>query len=292
MSRLQDLHYRRASTVEEAIDLLVKGGPTARVLAGGTDIIIQARERRREVRLLVDIKPIPETQELKYDPDAGLTIGAAVPCYRIYGDETVRRLYPALVEAASVIGGVAIQGRASLAGNLCNSSPAADSVPAMIVYQGVANVAGPNGRRRVPVEEFNTGPGTNVLQPGEFVVSLQLPSPAPHSGAAWERFIPRNEMDIAVVNAAAAVRFSGANVDWARVAIGAVAPTCLLVKEAADALIGKPLSEETIQAAAQAAVDASRPIDDMRGSIKQRKHLVGVLVQRTLREAGRRARGS
>lgn len=289
---MQDLHYRRASTVEEAIDLLAKGGPTARVLAGGTDIIIQARERRREVRLLVDIKPIPETQELKYDPDAGLTIGAAVPCYRIYGDETVRRLYPALVQAASVIGGVAIQGRASLAGNLCNSSPAADSVPAMIVYQGVANVAGPNGRRRVPIEEFNTGPGSNVLQTGEFVVSLQFPSPAPHSGAAWERFIPRNEMDIAVVNAAAAVRFSGANVDWARVAIGAVAPTCLLVKEAADALIGKPLSEETIQAAAQAAVNASRPIDDMRGSIKQRRHLVGVLVQRTLREAGRRARGS
>ena len=288
---MQDVKYARASTIDQAIDLLSKGGPTARVLAGGTDIIVQARERRREVRLFVDIKPIPETQELRYDPDAGLTIGAATPCYRIYGDATVRRLYPALVEATSVIGGTAIQGRASLGGNLCNSGPAADSVPAMIVYQGVANIAGPKGRRQVPIEDFNTGPGRNVLDQGEFVVSLQFPSPAPNSGAAWQRFIPRNEMDIAVVNAASTVRLDGNTVGWARIAIGAVAPTCLLVKEAADALVGKPLTDATIKAAAEAAKDASRPIDDMRGSIKQRKHLVAVLVERTLLEAARRARG-
>jgi carbon-monoxide dehydrogenase medium subunit len=242
--------------------------------------------------MFVDIKPIPETQELKYDPDAGLTIGAATPCYIIYNDENVKRLYPALVEAASVIGGVAIQGRASFGGNLCNSGPAADSVPAMIVLQGTANIAGPNGRRSVAIEDFNTGPGRNVLQDGEFVVSLQFPSPAPHSGAAWERFIPRNEMDIAVTNAAAAVRFNGDVVDFARIAIGAVAPTALLVREAADALVGKPLSEETIKAAGEAAKAAARPIDDMRGSIKQRKHLSSVLVQHTLRKAAERARGN
>jgi xanthine dehydrogenase FAD-binding subunit len=288
---LQDVRYSRASSVDEAIDLLSRGGSAARVLAGGTDIIVQARERRREVNLFVDIKAIPETQELNYDPDGGLTIGAATPAYRIYNDETVKRLYPALVEAASVIGGVAIQGRASLGGNLCNSGPAADSVPAMIACSGTANIAGPNGRRSVPIEEFSTGPGRNVLQPGEFVVSLHFPSPAPDSGAAWQRFIPRNEMDIAVVNAGSYVRFEGENVSGARVAIGAVGPTVIFVDAAAQAIIGKPLTEDSIKAAGAAARAVATPIDDMRGTIKQRKHLSDVLVQRTLREAARRARG-
>jgi carbon-monoxide dehydrogenase medium subunit len=288
---LQDVKYAKASSVDEAIDLLAKGGATARVLAGGTDIIVQARERRREVKLFVDIKPISETQELKYDADGGLTIGAATPCYRIYNDETVKRLYPALVEAASVIGGVAIQGRASLGGNLCNSGPAADSVPAMIACSGVANIAGPKGRRSVPIESFNTGPGRNVLEPGEFVVSLHFPSPAPRSGAAWQRFIPRNEMDIAVVNAGSYVRLDGDNVSAVRVAIGAVGPTVIMVDGAAEAMVGKPVSDATIKAAGEAAKAASRPIDDMRGTIKQRKHLSAVLVERTLREAVRRARG-
>jgi len=288
---LQDVKYARASSVDEAVSLLSQGGATARVLAGGTDIIVQARERRRPVSLFVDIKAIPETQELKYDADAGLTIGAATPCYIIYDSDTVKRLYPALVEAATVIGGVAIQGRASLGGNLCNSGPAADSVPAMIVLQGTANIAGPNGRRSVALEDFNTGPGQNVLQPGEFVVSLHFPSPAPNSGAAWERFIPRNEMDIAVCNAASYVRFDGNVVSAARFALGAVAPKCLFVTAAADAVVGKPLTEESIKAAGAAARAAATPIDDMRGTIKQRKHLSAVLVERTLRKAAERARG-
>jgi xanthine dehydrogenase FAD-binding subunit len=288
---LQDVRYAKASSVEDAIDLLSKGGPAARVLAGGTDIIVQARERRREVNLFVDIKAIPETQALTYDADGGLTIGAATPAYLIYNNETVKRLYPALVQAASVIGGVAIQGRASLGGNLCNSGPAADSVPAMIVLQGTATIAGPNGRRSVAIEDFNTGPGQNVLQPGEFVVSIHFPSPVPNSGAAWERFIPRNEMDIAVVNAASYVRFEGDTVRDARFALGAVAPKCLFVTTAADAIIGKPLTDETIAAAGAAARAAATPIDDMRGTIKQRRHLSDVLVQRTLRLAAQRARG-
>jgi carbon-monoxide dehydrogenase medium subunit len=235
---LQDVKYARASTVQEAISLLSQGGDSARVLAGGTDIIVQARERRRPVSLFVDIKPIPETQQLTYDADAGLTIGAATPCYIIYNNDTVKRLYPALIEASTVIGGVAIQGRASLGGNLCNSGPAADSVPAMMVLQGTANIAGPNGTRSVPIEEFNTAPGQNVLQAGEFVVSLHFPSPAPNSGAAWERFIPRNEMDIAVTNAATYIRFEGNNVSAARIALGAVAPTALMVPDAVSAIVG------------------------------------------------------
>nr|ANA08052.1 putative FAD binding domain in molybdopterin dehydrogenase [uncultured bacterium 5G4] len=288
---MQDVTYKKAATVDEAVKLLQEGGPTARVLAGGTDIIVMARERRREVHTFVDIKAIQETMDYHFDPSSGLTLGAATPCYRIYGDETIKKNYPALVEAASVIGGVAIQGRASLGGNLCNSGPAADSVPAMIVLGGVANVAGPGGRRQVPLADFCTGPSTNVLAPGEFVVTLQFPAPPANSGAAWQRFIPRNEMDIAVVNAASFLRFEGANVAEARIAIGAVAPKCLTVPDAVAALVGKPLTDETIKAAAEAAKATARPIDDMRGSVKQRKHLTAVLVERTLREAARRALG-
>jgi carbon-monoxide dehydrogenase medium subunit len=270
--------------------VLQKGGAQARAFAGGTDLIVQARERKRDVNLFVDIKAIKETMELSYDAAKGLTVGAATPCYIIYNDETVKKLYPALVEAVSVIGGIAIQGRASIGGNLCNSGPAADSVPAMIALNGVANIAGPGGRRSVPIEQFSTGPGRNVLQEGEFVVNITFPSPAANSGAAWQRFIPRNEMDIAVVNAGTYVRFDGANVADARCAIGAVGPTVLMV-DLTSAIVGKPLTEETIKAAGQAAKETARPIDDMRGSVKQRKHLSAVLVERTLREAANRALG-
>lgn len=288
---MQKVKYARANSVDEAIALLEKGGATARPLAGGTDLIVQARERRRQVELFVDIKPIPETQDLKYDARDGLTIGASLPAYKIYGNENVRRLYPALVDATSVIGGTAIQGRASLGGNLCNSSPAADSVTAMIALEAVANIAGPKGRRSVPVETFATGPGRNILEQGEFVVSIHFPAPAPNSGTAWDRFIPRNEMDIAVVNAGVQLHFDGGRVSWAKVAIGAVAPTALVVPAAAEALVGRPLSDATIKAAAEAAMAAARPIDDMRGSIRQRKHLVGVYVERMIRKAAERARG-
>src|SRR5262249_5391911 len=160
----------------------------------------------RDIDLFVDIKPIRETQQLSFDSTVGLTVGATTPLYLVYGNEIVQRLYPALMQASSVIGGTAIQGRASLGGNLCNSSPAADSIPAMMVLDGQAEIAGPGGRRTVPVVDFCTGPGRNVLTAGEFVVAIRFPPPPLSSGAAWERFIPRNEMDIAVTNAASYIR--------------------------------------------------------------------------------------
>ena len=285
---MQAVKYARAATVEEASSLLSEGGDAV-ILAGGTDVIVQARERVRNIDLFVDIKQIPEVMELSYDPAAGLTIGAATPCYQIYGDETVRELYPALVDSANLIGGTAIQGRASLGGNLCNSSPAADTIPTLIVLEATVEIAGPNGRRSVPVEDFCTGPGRNVLERGELAVALRFPPPAANSGARFLRFIPRNEMDIAVANAASQLRFDNGSVAWARVAIGAVAPTPLLVAEAADALVGQPLSDETIAAAAAASSAAASPIDDMRGSIRQRVHLAGVLTERTIRQAAERA---
>ena len=286
---MQAVKYVRAASVEEASRLLREGGAGARVLAGGTDVIVQARERTRDIDLFVDIKQIAETMNIAYDAADGLTIGAAVPCHEIYGSETVRELYPSLVDSTSLIGGTAIQGRASLGGNLCNSSPAADGIPTLIVLEATVEIAGPNGRRSVAVEDFCTAPGRNVLEAGEFVVSLRFPPPAAGSGARFLRFIPRNEMDIAVTNAATQLRIENGSVAWARVAIGAVAPTPLLVADAAAALVGQPLSDATIEAAAAASRAAASPIDDMRGSIRQRRHLAGVLTERTIRQAAERA---
>jgi carbon-monoxide dehydrogenase medium subunit len=288
---MQAVRYARAASLEEAVQLLGDGGETARVLAGGTDVIVQARERRRDIRLFVDVKHIPETMALSPGEDGGLRIGAAMPLYQVYGDPDVRRRYPALVEASRVIGGTAIKGRASLGGNLANASPAADSIPAMIALGAVARTVGPNDGRAIPVADFCTAPGRSVLQPGELLVSIDFPAPATHSGSAWERFIPRNEMDIAVVNAAAYVELSGDVVQDARLAIGAVAPTPLALIDAARALIGRRLDEDTIKAASQAASEAARPISDMRGTEQQRRRLAGVLMGRVLRRAAARARG-
>ena len=286
---MQALKYQRATTIDQAVQLLAASGPAGHALAGGTDIIVQARARRIDVDLLVDIKGIPELSQLSYDANTGLTVGAALPCYRIYGDADVQQNYPALIDSTSLIGGTAIQGRASIGGNLCNSSPSGDAIPTMIVLEGIATIAGPNGVREVPVEDFCTGPGQNVLQPGEVLVSIHFPPPAADSGARFLRFIPRNEMDIAVVNSASALRFDGDTVTWARVAVGAAAPTPLLVAAAADALVGQPLTDESIAAAAAAAREATSPIDDMRGTITQRRHLAAVLTERTLRGAAERA---
>jgi carbon-monoxide dehydrogenase medium subunit len=291
---MQDFGYVAPTSLDDAIAVLARHGGSARVLAGGTDIIIQTREGRRDVAMLVDVKKVRETMELALAADGSLRIGAAVPCAQIYHDAEIARRFPALIDSAALIGGIQIQSRASLGGNLCNSSPAADAIPTLIALGATCEIAGPNGRRTVPVEEFCTGPGQNVLQPGELLVALAIPAPAAHSGAAFERFIPRNEMDIAVCNAAANVTLSddGGTFRSARIAVGAVAPTPLFVKAAGDALAGKPVSAEAIDAAAKAAAEAARPITDMRGSAGQRKHLAGVLTRRVINTAIARAKGA
>jgi CO/xanthine dehydrogenase FAD-binding subunit len=289
---LQAFDYAPARSVDEAVSLLAQQGDQARVLAGGTDIIVQVREGRRQVAMLVDIKGIPEANQLSYDGSQGLTIGAAVPCYKIYESQDIAALYPGLIDAVSLVGGIQIQGRATVGGNLCNASPAADTIPALIVHNTTCLIAGPNGRREIPVEQFCTGPGRTVLQAGEFLVSLRMPAPQPNSGAHYLRFIPRNEMDIAVVGAGASVVLNRDHTSFvsARVALGAVAPTPLLVEPAAAALVGKPVADETIQQAAEAAQAAARPIDDMRGTAAYRRHLVAVLTRRALRGAIQRAK--
>jgi carbon-monoxide dehydrogenase medium subunit len=289
---LQAFDYAAPRSVAEAVSLLAERGDQARVLGGGTDIIVQVRVGRRRVALLVDVKHIPELNQLSYDPQRGLLLGAAVPCHKIYGDGAIAAAYPGLIDAVSLVGGTAIQGRATVGGNLCNASPAADTIPPLIVLGAACVIAGPQGQREVPVEEFCTGPGRTVLQNGELLVSLRLPPPRPRSGACYLRFIPRNEMDIAVVGAGASVLLNDNRTAFvaARVALGAVAPTPLLVSGATAALAGKPISDEAIQAAAEAAQAAARPIDDMRGTIAFRRHLSGVLTRRALQGAIQRAK--
>ena len=285
------IDYEAPSSVREAVDLLASAGDGARPLAGGTDLLVQLRGRAYDLDSVVDVKNIPELNELTYDPDNGLTIGAAVPCYRIYGNSTVRSVYPGIVDAASIIGGTQIQGRASLGGNLCNAAPSADSVPAMIAYGGAANIAGPGGSSRsVPIEDFCTFVRQTVLEPGELLVSMTFPAPPANSGANYIRFIPRNEMDIAVAGAGVSVTLDNGDIADARVTLASVAPTPLFVEEAGAAIVGKPANEETVRIASGIAHDAAKPITDMRGTIEYRKHLCEVLTRRALMTAIERAK--
>ena len=276
--------YAAPSAMEEAIRLL-SSNADAKVLAGGTDLLVQMRSGRSRPGLIVDIKRIGEVNELSYIPGSGLTLGAAVPCYRVYRDAAVRKHYPALAEVAALIGGVQIQGRASIGGNLCNASPSADAVPLLIALRALCRVQGPRGAREIPVENFCTAPGQTVLEKHEVLVSLCFPDPEPGSGASYLRFTPRNEMDIAVVGAGVAVVIENGLIRSVRMALAAVAPTPLFISEADGALAGRPLDEDALRIAAELARAAARPITDMRGTAEYRRHLSGVLARRALQAA-------
>jgi CO/xanthine dehydrogenase FAD-binding subunit len=290
---LRAFAYYAPASAGEAIAILAEKSPRARALAGGTDLLVQLRAGRFEADAVVDVKRIAELSAVAYSPADGLVVGAAVPCAVLCENGDVQRLYPCLVDAAGIIGGTAIQNRATLGGNLCNAAPSGDSIPAMIVLDASCVIAGPQGRRTVPVASFCTGPGRTVLQPGELLVSIRFPPPQAGSGAHYLRFIPRHEMDIAVAGAGAWVKLSDdrKKITDARIALAAVAPTPLPVTAAGRALIGNGPDEASFAEAARLAQEAARPISDVRGTIAQRRHLVGVLVQRALRGAVQRAQG-
>ena len=289
---MRAIDYVAPTSLSEAVAVLSANGDRARPLAGGTDIIVQLRGGRRELDVLVDAKSIPELNQIEMT-DEGLRLGAAVPCYEIYQNQAVAAAYPGLIDAAGLIGSIQIQGRASIGGNLCNAAPSGDSIPPVITLGGQAHINGPNGWRAVAAEDFCTGPGRSVLEPGEILVGIQIPAPAANSGTAYLRFIPRNEMDIAVAGVSSSVVLdaSGQTIQSARIALASVGPTPILATAAGDSLAGKAVSDDAIAEAGRLASEAASPITDMRGTIRQRHHLVDVLTRRTLNIAIRRARG-
>ncbi len=289
---MKEIEYAAPETVEEAVKLLGENGARARMLAGGTDLIVQVREHRRDIDMMIDLKKIPEAMELSYDAKKGCTIGAAVPCVKIYEHEVIKKAYPGLIDAVSLVGGIQIQNRASIGGNMCNASPAADTTPIIIAHNGKCKIAGPNGVREIPAEDFCTGPGKTVMEDNEFLLSIHLPPPPKNFGAAYLRFIPRNEMDIAVVGTGVSVTLdeSKSKCVEARISLGAVAPTPILVPEASAALVNGEIDETHIAQAAVVAQGAAKPISDMRGDAEYRVHLVKVLVRRALTTAIERAK--
>ncbi|MGI9501649.1 MAG: FAD binding domain-containing protein [Geminicoccaceae bacterium] len=285
------MRYERPETIDAAVALLA-GGPTrTRVLAGGTDLLVQLRAGMIEPDLLVDIKAIPEMRAIT-EEDGGFRIGAAVAGAELSEHAGVKQLWPGVVEAVDLIGSTQIQGRCSMVGNLCNASPAADSVPAMISAGAAVRLVGPSGNRELPVEGFVTGPGRTVLTDGEIVTSVFLPARSARSGDAYLRFIPRTEMDIAVVGAGVSVTLDEAgNCTAARIGLGAVAATPLLVPDAAAALIGTKIDDQALASLGTAASAACRPIDDKRGTVEYRTRVAGVLAKRAAVMARDRAKG-
>jgi carbon-monoxide dehydrogenase medium subunit len=286
------MKYTSPHTVDAAVAELAAAAGKARVLAGGTDLLVQLRSGRVEPELVVDIKGIEETRRITREGD-GFRIGAAVSGAELGEHPDVKRAWPGVVEAVELIGSTQIQGRASMGGNLCNASPAADSVPALIAAAATCTVAGPGGTREVAVEDVCTGPGQTSLAAGEFLVSFFLPPRPAHAGDAYLRFIPRTEMDIAVVGGGVSLALDDAGTcTTARVALGAVAPRALLVPDAGAALVGTAVDDAAIEKMTAAARAACNPIDDKRGTVEYRVHVAGVLAARATRIALERARNS
>ena len=284
------MQYEAPTTVEQAVALLKHSGNASRILAGGTDLLVQLRSGVIEPELIVDIKKIAEVRSILKE-DGKFRVGAAVTGAELGEHGDLKAAWPGVVEAAELIGSTQIQGRASLGGNLCNASPAADAVPALVAAGAVCMIAGPNGRRELPVEAICTGPGQTSLSPGEFVVSFLFPIPKPRSSDAYLRFIPRTEMDIAVVGVGIHLTLNAENVcSDARVAVGAVAPTVLLVEESAAALVGTMVDDAGIDKMIAAVRDSCDPIDDKRGTVVYRTQVAGVLAGRVCRIALQRAR--
>ena len=283
--------YRSPESIEEAVDLLAASSGTVDILAGGTDLIIQMQDSIGDERLIINVKHISEMMQATLTDDA-LFLGPAMCCAELTSRADIKQWFPGLVESAYLIGSSQVQGRASVGGNLCNASPAADTIPALIALGAVCHIVGPSGERSVNAEDFVTGVGSNCMADNELLRSIQIARPEPNTADAYLRFIPRSEMDIAVAGAAVSVTVNDGVCSSARVAIGAVATTALLVPAAAAALVGTDLGEDALDAAAAASTLVAKPITDRRGTEEFRKHIVGVLTKRAAGIAAARARGN
>ena len=288
---MSEIQYQVAKTVKEAVKMMQASKGKGYVLAGGTDLLVQMKSGTRAPGVIIDVKKIPEMTTV-VEKKGAFTIGAATPAAVLGEHKKLKKAWPGVVEAANLIGSTQVQGRASMGGNLCNASPAADSVPALVAAGCVVNVQGTKGKRSIPVEKFNAGPGKTSLKTGEIVVSLTLPARPKGSSDAYRRLIPRTEMDIAVVGVGVSLTMKGDTVASARVGLGAVAPTVLRVEKAEKALIGSKLDDKALDAAAAACSAACKPIDDKRGTIKYRTKIAGVLLKRVALIARDRVKGA
>jgi len=288
---MTEIQYVAPSTLDEAISAYAAASGAARILAGGTDLLVQMRSGMVKPGLIVDIKKIDELNAIEELPDGRFRVGAAVPGAVLEEHPKFGKVWPGVLEALNLIGSTQVQGRASAGGNLCNGSPAADSVPALVAAAAIATIKGPNGTRELPVENVPAGPGKTNLAPGEILVSFIFPARPKGSGDAYLRMIPRTEMDIAVVGCGVNLTMDGDTCTAARVSLGAVAPTVLLVEDAAKALVGSKLEDAALEQAAAACRAACNPINDKRGTIAYRTKVAGVLLKRTAAIAADRAKG-
>lgn len=289
---MADIQYLAPRTLDEAIGAFAAAGAAGRILAGGTDLLVQMKAGMVRPGVIVDIKRIPELTTIEETPEGGFRIGAAVSGAALSDHPRFGAVWPGVLEGINLIGSTQVQGRASPGGNLCNASPAGDSVPAMVSAGAIATLQGPEGRRTLPVEAVPAGPGKTNLKPGEIVVSFTLPPRSKGSSDAYLRMIPRTEMDIAVVGCGVNLTLENGVCTAARVGLGAVAPTVLLVEEAGKALVGSTLDEAALEKAAAACRAVCRPINDKRGTIEYRTKVAGVLLKRTAAIAAERARGA
>ncbi|MBD3666129.1 FAD binding domain-containing protein [Sulfitobacter aestuariivivens] len=285
------MRYERPQTIQDATALLAGAEAKSYVLAGGTDLLVRMQSDDFEADLIVDIKAIAGMDQITEVED-GFVIGAGVPCAALAENAALVAAWPGVVEAANLIGSTQIQGRCTVVGNLCNASPAADSVPALVASNARVRIAGPSGQREVDILDVPVSPGKTSLKKGEFIEAVVLPKGAAHLGDAYLRFIPRTEMDIAVVGVGVHLALDDAGaISSARVALGAVGPKVVLSQEAADTLVGTKLEDAALEALATACSDASNPIDDKRGTVAFRKQVAGVLARRAAQTAYTRAGG-
>jgi carbon-monoxide dehydrogenase medium subunit len=288
---MTEIRYVAPRSLDEAIGAYAAAGSAARIMAGGTDLLVQMRSGLVRPGLIVDIKKIDEMNSIEETAEGGFRVGAAVSGAVLAEHPKFRKAWPGVLEAVSLIGSKQVQGRASAGGNLCNGSPAGDSIPAMIAAGAIVTIHGPNGRRELPVEKVPAGPGRTNLTPGEILVSFTMPPRPAGSSDAYLRMIPRTEMDIAVVGLGVSLTLKDGVCTAARVGLGAVAPTPLLVEAAGQALTGSRLDDVALEKASEACRAACRPIDDKRGTIAYRVKTAGVLLKRTVAIAAKRAGG-
>jgi CO/xanthine dehydrogenase FAD-binding subunit len=289
---LKWIDYSSPETLAEALTLINEYQKDAGILAGGTDLIVKMRADRINPGQIIDIKSIPELNQVNINSNNDLTIGSAIPCYKIYNNTDIMNLRPELNDSASIIGGTQIQGRASFGGNICNAAPSADSVPLLISLNTTCNIQSTKGERTIPLQDLFSGPGQTILEPNELMVSITIPNQSSLSGANYIRFIPRNEMDIAVVGAGVSVTLSNDNKNFesVRVALASVGPTPIFVEGLNKEISGQEINDESIRAVSNMAKNASKPISDMRGTIEFRQHLCEVLTRRALITAIERAK--